>query len=373
MTDQDTTPDPMVRLRQDARVLLQARMLPMAELTEEQIDAIRKDYRSWRNKHGISDAAVAKQIDLSGSAISQFLAGTYAGDNEKIARSLNDWMELDARKRKSRLGVHYIPTRVAEEMRGLIDITVRSEAIGIIVSEPGTGKSLVLKVQAEKYHGIEIYGCEDFTPRTFMMMICKQLGLAHARVTTFDALESVIDKLSGTHRPIMVDEAHRLSDAVLSRLRTIHDRAGVPIVLAGTDEIIERIKGMGNGRGQFSSRCIQFKALDQYIDSDTDPGRQQDKEHLYTEEEVRKFLQGMSIKFDDQALMFLWALACKAGEGSWRLVKRVVGTARPYENDREKPLTARELVKVVQQMFGGSQGGYLVDKAKEYASKYKAA
>lgn len=345
----------------------------MTELTSDQIGQVRDDYRAYVAQHGIASATVAKQIDVSPTTISQFVAGIYQGDNQRIARALNDWMELDARRRKSRIGVQYVPTRVAEEMRGLIEIAIREVAIGIIVSEPGTGKSLVLKVMAEKYHAVEIYGEEDLRPGSFIRAVAAQLGMTKRKATTYDMMHDVIDRLTGTNRPVFIDEAQRLPLDVLARLRTMHDRASIPIILAGTDEIISRVKDIGNGRGQFSSRCVQFKALDQYIHSDEDPGRQAAKDHLYTVDEVRQYLQSMSIRFDNSALMFAWALACKAGEGSLRLVKRIVAQARPYEHQRETPVTARELAQIVQQMYGGSQGGYLIGKAKDYVAKYKVA
>jgi len=143
--------------------------------------------------------------------------------------------------------------------------------------------------------------------------------------TVGQTLNLIIERLAGTRRPLFFDEAHRLPRHTFSRIRTIHDRAEVPIVIVGTDEIISRIDDRAGHRGQMASRCLMYNAMDYVFDADDPDGKTRGRP-LFSAEEIKAVFAKMRIKVDRDAFRLMWGLACLTGDGSMRLVGDLIGT-----------------------------------------------
>jgi len=364
-------------LGQEARVLVQARRLPMGKLNKAEISGVRRDYVAYVEKHGIFNAQVARETGLSASVLSQFRGAAYKGNNDKVARTLNDWMEASERKRKTALPGDYISTTVAEEMRIISGVAVTDAAMAAIVAPSGSGKTMTLKVLADKFHGRYIYCTEDLTPRAFLREVARSVDLpGHRKMTKADLIAEVVDKLKGTGRPLFLDEAHRLPPDVLPRLRSIHDQAGVPIIMAGTHEILTRINDRSDGRGQFASRCLQYNVLEHVMDAE-DPGGAEGRgaggrgRPLFTEDEVRQFLDGLQVKFTGDAFELAWAIACLPHHGCLRTVRRIVMLVRRDQADRAEPITRDEISRALSMLFG--RMGTVINRHAEHHIRVASA
>ncbi len=135
----------MQALSQDARVIKFARMLPAMDgpLTDEQRQQVRLAFTAYTDRMGVTNAAAAKQIGVSASVLSQWSSGTYKGDNDKVTRAVNGWIERDARARDARVELPYVPTKVAEDMRLIAQLAHEHQCMAAIVCPSGTGKTKV--------------------------------------------------------------------------------------------------------------------------------------------------------------------------------------------------------------------------------------
>ncbi len=108
------------------------------------------------------------------------------------------------------------------------------------------------------------------------MALAKEIGITDPPRAAGDIKRKIVEKLKGTNRPVFLDEAHLLPPSCFGRIRSLHDQTGVPIIMAGTHEILRRINDRSNGKGQFASRCYQFNAMDMVVNA-SEPRRQGDR------------------------------------------------------------------------------------------------
>jgi DNA transposition AAA+ family ATPase len=392
MTDQhDDRESFLNHLTARDRVQVQARMLPMTTLTADQITDVRGDYQRYTSTAGVMDAQVAREIGVSSSVISQWRTGTYRGDNERIARQLNDWMESHARRRSSQLPREYVPTRVAENIATIVSAACAQQSMAAIVTPSGCGKTYLLQVLADRFSGHYLYCTADHTPRQFLAAVAETVGATrrrgrggrHESGGAF-LLRSIVDRVRGTNRPLLLDEAHTLREPVFSRIRAIHDQAEIPVIMVGTDEIITRVNDRADGRGQMASRTIQYSAMDHFYDPESAPPGRGGQAHsapgsqvalLFTREETRRYLDSLKVRFEPGALELFHALACLPNHGCLRTVRRIVLFLRPDAADREQPIRREEILEALTLLFGlqGRSVGQLAARQPPESSDQKTA
>lgn len=372
MADDDQHQHLTDELAQDARVLLAARRLPVGKLSQEDIEAVASQFRRYTHEHGVFDKQVASEAGLSQSVVSQFRTGSYKGDNDRVARKLNDWMEQHARRRRTALPEGFVTTKIVEEMRTIVATAAQMGSMAAIVTPSGTGKTLLLQVLADKYHGHVVYCDEDMTPVEFYRRVARAIGVTSTRKGGYKSrtqlAEAIVDRLRGTHRPLFLDEAHRLPPAAIPRIRTIHDRTGVPVVMAGAAEILDRINDRSDGRGQFARRCLQYNVLDHVYDAEGPDGGGNQGRSLFTRKEIAQFIEQLGVKFDPDGQELAWAIACLPNHGCLGTLKQVVHLARPDAKRRDKPITRDEVLKALGLLLG-TQGRYVGRCAEHHLTR----
>jgi len=340
-------------------------------LTAEQIEQVRRDFIDYTNKHGLFDGDVAKQIGYSGSVVNQWRNNRYTkGDSEAVARRINDWMERDARARKAKMPVDYVPTELAENMRAIAQTAQATTSMAVIVVPSGCGKTMVLQILADKLGGRYVYCHEQHTPKEFLRDVAKAIDLPPTHLTAAGLIDGIADKLKGTNRPLLLDEAQRLPAKVFGVIRTIHDRAGVAVVMCGTYEIIDKVSDESNGRGQLASRCLRYNAMDHVYDAES-PGGGGTRmgKPLFSKKEIKALFERSQIRIDPEAFQFAWSLACIPGRGSLRTVLRVVQLVRQRWADEE--ITRDMLTWALGLLYGGlgNHMATMADKTSEALRK----
>lgn len=368
----NNTPSLINELVSQGRVLLQGRVLPPGKLDQNTLDAVKRDFNSWVDGHGIFNEQIAREIDYSPSIIGQWRKGAYPGDVEKVTRRLNDWMETDARRRRATVPVHYIETGAAEAMRGVIVAGCSLNSMVAIVAPSGSGKTLVLKAMAEKMIGVYHY-CQEDTKKAFLQELATAAGINGKYHSAASSKRWLVNKLKGTRRPLFLDEAHRLRTDVIGVVRSLHDQAGVPIIMAGASEILHLIDDTAHGGGQFHSRTLQLNLLSNYLDHagpDNPEGSPQAARAaarpLFTIEEVRQLFNGMAIRFDGDALELLAAVACVPGRGCLRTVQRVVELLA--KQDPTRTITRRNVMEALSLLFSDA-GVHLARLAQRHCEQ----
>jgi DNA transposition AAA+ family ATPase len=366
----------MDRLNESNRVLIEARMLPKdrpltARQTFEAIDRF-KEYTATRE---IRASQVAREIGYSAAVISQWQGNTYKGDVDAVTHAINDWMERDARRAHAKRPKDYVSTWVCETLRTIAYQADKRCMIAAIVAPAGAGKTKVLKALTDEMRGLYLYCNESLTTREFLISLSLQLGRPEgAHRSKASLMRFIVEKLQGTKRIIFLDEAHQLHRAI-SAVRSVHDQAGVPIVMAGTADILTMVDDRTDGRGQFSSRCIRFNVCEEVRNAQDPKGGVSGARDLFTIEEIKAFFAMKKMRLTTDGLRLMWLLACLPNHGTLRLIESLAEIASDLNPDIEV-LDRPQVVEALEMFRGRKESIYLetlTDRHEQLIARAKVA
>lgn len=170
----------------------------------------------------------------------------------------------------------FIVTRQVREMAAMCYSLIETREMGVVYGDPGVGKTytaihMVAKWQERGYPKI-IYTEVDVgsTPSGIAKKILKIL--ADLRPANAADTARIIENLTQEQELelIILDEAERLNRHSLDMVRSIYDRTGVPILLIGMTDILQKLRS----HKKFYSRIgiaycfkpLTFNQMTEYID-----------------------------------------------------------------------------------------------------------
>lgn len=367
MQDEPLSPPDMIdRLNEVNRIQLEARMLPRGKkLTDEQVNGVREAFAKYlEDRPDLRASQVAREVDFSNAVISQWQAGTYAGNVGRITHAINDWMERDRRRGEARRPRDYVKTWVAETMRTIAYQADKHNLMAAIVAPAGCGKSLVLKVLAEEMRAAYIYCDPDITERELLFKIALSLGFKATYGTRSGLRQFIVDSIAGTRRAIFLDEAQQMRRSIKA-VRSIYDQAEVPIIMAGTAEIMTYIDDRADGRGQFARRCIRWNVIDSLKSAEGPGGGTSGRRDLFTEDEVRAFFASKKIRLTTDAMRLAWLLACQPNHGTLGMVEKLAGIAMDLNPDTSS-VNRDHILEALQLFRGPGEATYLEKLTERY-------
>ena len=251
----------------------------------------------FMERSGKSQRQISRETGLSQSVISQFLNGCYAGDNEEVAKSINQYLTIGKERLNTVSKTPFYPELYnTREVLFTCLYAHQHNDITLVSGDAGAGKTTALRYYAETNTG----------------------GI-------------FITQLVGTNRLIIIDEADHLSLDALQAVRNLNDLAGVGIVLSGNDKIYRQMKA---GRrsyefDQLRTRIVIRKKI--YND--------------YKIEEMEAMFPGLS----ESCIGYLLKLA--QGE-SLRTAKKLYNVAAEFAAAQGSTLTVRHLRDTHRQLLG---------------------
>ncbi|HEL4296598.1 ATP-binding protein [Stenotrophomonas maltophilia] len=145
--------------------------------------------------------------------------------------------------------------RLAEAGEALLNRANGMPGMGLVYGASGYGKTTAVAWLATRQHGVFVRALATTTPSSLVESICKELGIAR-RPTNVGTIETIVEKLAETNRPLFVDEADYIADQkrLVETLRDIHDLASVPVILIGMQNLRRTI----STREQLAGRIAQW-------------------------------------------------------------------------------------------------------------------
>jgi DNA transposition AAA+ family ATPase len=354
----------MDRLNDANRVLAEARMLPKNEkLTEDQIRGVVTRLKKHLEECGLPMGSAARELGYSKSTLSEWASGKYKGDIDTVTHAVNAWLERDARRRQASRPRDYVRTWIAEDIRTQCYRADKQMMMAAIVVPSGAGKTMVLKALTDELRAIYIYCHSAMTVGELYMNIALELGWKGVGKSRGALLRFIVNSLASTGRMIFLDEAHTLGPKI-GYIRAIHDQAGVPVVMAGTAEILENVDDHSHGRGQFRSRCIIYNAMDFIINAERPDGKAGGRD-LFTVEEIKTFFAMKQMRLEKGALDLLWAIACLPGWGCLRTVEKVA--AAVFDIEPDITVITRDLVIVALESQYGMGATFIQELGRRHA------
>jgi DNA transposition AAA+ family ATPase len=205
---------------------------------------LRERLTELREQPGWSNNVLAKRLGVNPSVVSQYLNDegcVYPGDIKSLEAKIVDLLENESRRRAS--GVETIACDETEQTRIALEYIRKTSDIGVIVDSSGGGKS----------RGCEFYAKENPTAiffrayawcvakkdaERFMFEKAGQSGYDNRTPRTVHA----VNKLRGSERLIIVDDAHFLHHTALQWWVHFHEATQMPLALAGTFELLKKIE-----------------------------------------------------------------------------------------------------------------------------------
>jgi DNA transposition AAA+ family ATPase len=241
-----------------------------------------EDLRQWlenyikRHPH-LTPAVLERSDHIGGSRtmIDDYLAGKYflpkesggkGVQNSKVERLVRAYQEkVEGTVRHGYAGT-FTETISWKRLVSAWDVAVEQNLIVACYGKPGVGKTRCLTelmVRRNTTMPVAVECSPNITVRYFAVLLAKAVGVAENRCIP-ELEDLVAEKLKKNPRPIIVDQANYLSPKSLGTICYIWNKARVPILLAGTQELFNLFHTASlkeDERGQLTSRVARHYPL----------------------------------------------------------------------------------------------------------------
>ena len=126
-----------------------------------------------------SQRQLSKETGLSTSVISQFLNGTYTGDNEEVAKTIGQYLAVGKERLNSVSDVQFVEKLYnTQEVLFACNYAHRNNDITLVSGDAGAGKTTALKYYAEHNTGVIFVTANACitTATAILSLICRQIG-----------------------------------------------------------------------------------------------------------------------------------------------------------------------------------------------------
>lgn len=218
-------------------------------------EGLRARLQAYKESEGIVLKVLASRIGSNEAAVSRYLEGKPTGDVAKLEAKILDHLDADSRRRT--WNEMYFSTRAVDTCRLVFDIIRESGDIGLIHGPAGIGKTTACKAYARDHRTVIFFtamqgrgSCWDI-----IKSICAHLPTPRSEDDKrLKKVDWVMQKLAGSGRLVIIDNAQRISVGGLRWLMDFNDTTGCPVALVGNPEVMDKIRD----NDQMSSR-IGFK------------------------------------------------------------------------------------------------------------------
>lgn len=295
---------------------------------------IQKELAAFMEQSGKSQRQIAKETGLSTSVISQFLDGTYSGNNEKVATTINQYLTLSKERLNNVQGTaFYAELYNTKEVLYACKYAHIKNDIALIAGDAGAGKTTAIEYYKKHNTGVIMVTANSCTTSAtaILRMIAEQIG-KQVDYRRSALMTGLVTQLKDSNRLIIIDEADHLTLQALQAVRNLNDQAKVGIVLAGNDKIYRQMVAGQKGHefDQIRTRIIVRKRV----------------ENNYTVEEMQHIFPGAS----EDCLSFLIQMA---NYESLRTAIKLYEIALEYALTAGGKVTLKVLKDTQKQLFGG--------------------
>ncbi len=224
---------------------------------------LQEQLRQVMETQGLTASAVARSLGISASALSQWLDGKYAGNVARIDTAVNSFIRRQQERAKiPPFQQIFVETSIASKVWEVFRLCHIEGEIGVVVGEAGVGKTEAARQYARQNPDVIFIEADlGYTARSLFHEMARKLGFIPSG-TIHDVFEDVVDRLRGSERLIIVDEAEHLPYRALELLRRVYDKAGVGIALMGMPRLIANLRGHKGEYRQLYSRVGIYASLD---------------------------------------------------------------------------------------------------------------
>lgn len=282
-----------------------------------------------------SQRQISKETGLSTSVISQFLEGTYTGNNEKVAQIIEQYLTISKERLNSvQISTFYEELFNTQEVLFACSYAHMRNDITLVSGDAGAGKTMALEHYKEHNAGVVMVTADSCTSSAtaVLSMIAEAID-KKINGNRSMLMRELVTQLKGTSRLIIIDEADHLTLQALQAVRNLNDQAKVGIVLSGNDKIYRQMFTGQRGYefDQIRTRIIVRKKV----------------MNNYTVQEI----QNIFPQLNEECLAVILKIAC--GE-SLRTARKIFEIALEFAKVKDGNISAKILRDTQKQLFGGA-------------------
>ncbi|TCW05592.1 hypothetical protein EDF73_11636 [Raoultella sp. BIGb0138] len=217
------------------------------------ITDIREVLRNLVDGTRFTFAQVGRETGLSPSVISGFMNNKYTGDNNRVEKALQRWIDKQHSAAELPAPPRFIETPTVKQIWTAFRYAHLTECIGVVCGNPGVGKSEAAREYRRSNDNVWMI---TVTPACASVLECLtelayELGMNDAPRRKGPLARSLRRRLDGTQGLIIIDEADHLGAETLEELRLLQEATRVGMVLMGNHRVYSNMTG-GNRTVEFA-------------------------------------------------------------------------------------------------------------------------
>ncbi|WP_316978011.1 AAA family ATPase [Shumkonia mesophila] len=221
--------------------------------TAEEMAEIRAKVRAIMEAEGLKQTDIARESGVAYGTFTGWLAGTYQGNNDKVAGEVQIWLGARVEKKRQAARIPEAPgfqmTPTSAEILDMLGYAQTLPGIVVVACGAGVGKTETCRQYAATNPNVWIVTMEPCSSTVYPMLsaIAEKLGLTERVMTRLS--RAIGRKMDGAQGLLIVDEAQHLDSKALDQLRSLYDLYGVGIALVGNETVYNRLEGEGRSAG----------------------------------------------------------------------------------------------------------------------------
>lgn len=282
-------------------------MLPaQGDLNANHIARVRRDLAHYCDEGGKKLDQVAGEMRCNVRTLLKFAQDDYDPIMDDFARRLDRFLKSQEQDDEAIKPRQMVMTNVVNRIHSVIKQAHKLQSIAIVIGPGGTSKSLALQAAADYLIPNAVYlefSEAEKSPSTVIRRISEALDVT-SRYRMAESFDRIVRALKREPRMLLLDQADYLTFKGLNVIRDIHKRTGCPVVLCGTEDLMDTLAEDNPLRSQFVRLISNVYNIN---DDSAANGRP-----LYTVDEVIAYATEMKIRLTtdgaDEATNFVNAL-----------------------------------------------------------------
>lgn len=195
--------------------------------------------------NNMSNRKFADKIDVAESTFSRYMKGDYPNP-AAIDDKIREFLEKEEKRNSSFIkdSVGFAMTTISKKIINVLEYSYIQKVISCIYGDAGIGKTYTTKNWIANRNDIYFVTVTPTfaTPRPFLKLLASKLKTSKTGSQDEVYLE-IIEKLEGTDKMIIIDEAQHLTKKTLEIIRSINDSTNTAITLIGNELIYNKMLG----------------------------------------------------------------------------------------------------------------------------------
>lgn len=300
-------------------------------------------------QHQRSQIKLAKMAKINQATLNTSLSGKYPSSPTKWLDIAIDTIRRVGERERDVRRTPFVETTVYQAVQAACHRAHLYKNFSVVSAYVGTGKTTAVKRYAETHANVILVEADpDMNAGVLVNMLAELTNAVVHRANKYSAgtkaekMRGIINRLTGTDSLLILDEAETVTTQCLEYVRRISDKAGVGVVLSGTEKLKPMIKDPHGRFGQISSRVSFWPAVIQGI-TERDA-------HAITE----AAFEMDDVELTPEILDAFWQVC----DGSARvLANSLIPGVRDYGLRRGKELAPELVFKVGQELLGFNRPG----------------